>query len=113
MNQGSEKEYLILKKQTYKRDLNRNETDLTLSACTFFASAILITKSITLGSVESGTFIGDFINTIPYIGAGLAGFSIKNLIAAISEKAKLEIKIEEIDKKIEELNLEGENKIKW
>lgn len=112
MNQGSEKEYLILKKQTYKRDLNRNETDLTLSACTFFASAITIVRAIALGPDNSDTFIGDFINTIPYIGAGLAGFSIKNLIDAISEKAKLEIKIEDIDKKIEELNMEGENKIK-
>ena len=112
MNQGSEIEYLILEKQSYKKDLNRNETDLTLSALAFFASAITIVRAIALGPDNSDTFIGDFYNAIPYISTGIAGFSIKNLADAISEKAKLGIKIEDIDKKIEELNLEGENKIK-
>ena len=112
MNQNSEKEYLILKRESYKEDLNRNEIDFTLSALAFFASTVTIMKAISLGPDNSDTFIGDVYNSIPYISAGIAGFSIKNLAYTISEKAKLEIRIEDIDKKIKELNMEGENKIK-
>ncbi len=110
MNQNSEKEYLILKKKSYQSELKDTERDITLDIMWGFASALVVVNALTQGA-NTDTLLDTFATVVaPCVSSVTGVLSVKSIANNIAKKAKYQIRIEDLDKGIEELNMEGNEK---